>query len=531
MSRSTIELEILRYHPENVQEPSFQTYEIEYREDWVVLDALNYIKDHVDGTLSYRWSCRMGVCGSCGMMINGQPQLSCAAFLKDYWPDPVRVEPLANFPIERDLVTVMDDFIENLNKVKPWIIREDEQPLSDGEYRQSPAELDRYKQFSMCINCMLCYSACPVVGLEPEFTGPAAIALAQRYNKGQGVEPSDEKATHWFLQSALGCNTSAMKETARRYQQGTGTRRDLEVAAHWHGQLSQLKSPYASRSDRVAAANLRRDLRYQLATGIPATLPAFGEVEKKAATGDAEAQFLLGIHLKEGAVVAKNEDKAMEWITKASDAGNAAAQYFLAVRHDEGSSVSRDDKKAVALYRKAAAQDHAAAANNLAVKLDVGDGVSADADAALALYQQAADLGYASAQYNLAIKLETQDDAKALEWYRKAAGQGHADAQNNLGIRYAKGLGVPADAAKAAQWYRRAAEQGHSAAQANLASLYHEGKGVPRDSARAYKWWGLAAIQGEPQAVSSIRALARNMDGDSLNEARRLIIEFVPYEK
>jgi TPR repeat protein len=61
--------------------------------------------------------------------------------------------------------------------------------------------------------------------------------------------------------------------------------------------------------------------------------------------------------------------------------------------------------------------------------------------------------------------------------------------------------------------------------------LYHEGKGVPKDSARAYKWWGLAAIQGESQAVSSIRALARNMDGESLSEARRLINEFVPYEK
>ena len=182
MPKTTIELEILRYHPENGQEPSFQTYEIEYREDWVVLDALNYIKDHVDGTLSYRWSCRMGVCGSCGMMINGVPQLSCAAFLKDYWPDPVRVEPLANFPIERDLVIVMDDFIENLNKVKPWIIREDEQPLSEGEYLQSPAELELYKQFSMCINCMLCYAACPVYANEPSFLGPAAIALGQRYN-------------------------------------------------------------------------------------------------------------------------------------------------------------------------------------------------------------------------------------------------------------------------------------------------------------------------------------------------------------
>jgi fumarate reductase iron-sulfur subunit len=115
-------------------------------------------------------------------MINGAPKLSCAAFLKDYYPAAVRVEPLAHFPIERDLVIVLDDFMQKLSAVKPWIIREDERPLSDGEYRQTPVEQDRYKQFSMCINCLLCYAACPVYELEPRFVGPAAIALAARYN-------------------------------------------------------------------------------------------------------------------------------------------------------------------------------------------------------------------------------------------------------------------------------------------------------------------------------------------------------------
>ncbi len=178
----TTTLEIFRYRPDRDQAPTFQTYEVPYRKDWVVLDALNFIKDEVDGSLSYRWSCRMGVCGSCGMMINGVPKLSCAAFLKDYYPARVRVEPLANFPVQRDLVIVLDDFMEKLPRTKPWIIHEEERPLTQAEDRQMPADLDRYKQFSMCINCMLCYSACPIYGLEPLFLGPAAIALAQRYN-------------------------------------------------------------------------------------------------------------------------------------------------------------------------------------------------------------------------------------------------------------------------------------------------------------------------------------------------------------
>jgi fumarate reductase iron-sulfur subunit len=178
-----ITLEVLRYRPGYETEPTFQRYEVPFHKDWVVLDALNYIKDRLDGSLSYRWSCRMGVCGSCGMMVNGEPQLTCATFLSHCLPGPVRVEPLRYFPVMRDLVIDMSDFMGKLQSVKPWIIRSEEKPLAQGEYLQTPEELDAYKQFSMCINCMLCYAACPVYGLDPQFVGPAAIALAQRYNK------------------------------------------------------------------------------------------------------------------------------------------------------------------------------------------------------------------------------------------------------------------------------------------------------------------------------------------------------------
>src|SRR5579884_2160653 len=178
----TIILHVARYRPEIETEPTFQEYQTPCRKDWVVLDALNYIKDKVDGTLSYRWSCRMGVCGSCGMTVNGEPKLSCATFLSDYAPGPVRVEPLRNFPVIRDLVVEIGDFMRKLTSVKPWIIRDQDTQPPDMEYLQTPDELDDYKQYSMCINCMLCYSACPIYGLDPGFVGPAAIALAQRYN-------------------------------------------------------------------------------------------------------------------------------------------------------------------------------------------------------------------------------------------------------------------------------------------------------------------------------------------------------------
>jgi len=117
-------------------------------------------------------------------MVNGEPKLTCATFLSSYAHNgnKIRVEPLRYFPVVRDLVTELSDFLVKLKKVKPWLIRKDTVPLSQGEFLQTPEQLDYYKQFSMCINCTLCYSACPVVGLDPKFVGPAAIALAQRYN-------------------------------------------------------------------------------------------------------------------------------------------------------------------------------------------------------------------------------------------------------------------------------------------------------------------------------------------------------------
>ena len=178
----TIKMQVARYRPEQEAAQTVQEFDVPCPKDWVVLDGLNYVKDKVDGSLAFRWSCRMGVCGSCGMMVNGEPKLTCATFLKDYAPGPVKVEPLRNFPIVRDLVVEITDFMKKLVAVKPWIIRDTEKPVSEGEYLQTPDELDEYKQYSMCINCMLCYSACPIYGLDPQFIGPAAIALAQRYN-------------------------------------------------------------------------------------------------------------------------------------------------------------------------------------------------------------------------------------------------------------------------------------------------------------------------------------------------------------
>ena len=169
--------------------PKTQTYEVPIQPDWKVLDALNYIKDEIDPTLSHRWSCRMAVCGSCGMNVDGEPKLTCKTALSDYG-DTVEVSPLSNFPVVRDLVIEMDGFMDKFRAVKPWIIDAKEKAAEEGPNLQSTEELEAFKQFSMCINCMLCYAACPVVANSPDFLGPAAIALGHRYN----VDSRDEGA-------------------------------------------------------------------------------------------------------------------------------------------------------------------------------------------------------------------------------------------------------------------------------------------------------------------------------------------------
>lgn len=176
-----LKVEVVRYNPEVDTAPHSAFYDVPYDEQTSLLDALGYIKDNLAPDLSYRWSCRMAICGSCGMMVNKVPKLACKTFLRDYTKG-IKVEALANFPIERDLVVDMTHFIESLEAIKPYIIGNNRTP-DQGPNKQTPAQMAKYHQFSGCINCGLCYAACPQFGLNPEFIGPAAITLAHRYNE------------------------------------------------------------------------------------------------------------------------------------------------------------------------------------------------------------------------------------------------------------------------------------------------------------------------------------------------------------
>ena len=182
-TEKTKTLEVLRYRPETDDAPHFDTFEVPYLHETSVLDALNYIRDHFAPDLSYRSSCRMAICGSCGMMINGVPRLACKTFVRDFDNVPsIRIEPLENFPIEKDLVVDISDMIQKIESVNPYIVANSTD--KPGETRkQTPQQLEKYRQFAQCINCGCCYAACPQYKLNPDFVGPAALTILYRYNQ------------------------------------------------------------------------------------------------------------------------------------------------------------------------------------------------------------------------------------------------------------------------------------------------------------------------------------------------------------
>ncbi len=177
-----VTVRVKRFDPER----GFYTreYQVEVDRYSSVLDALLKIIETRDPTLAVRYSCRMGICGSCGMVIDGVPRLACETNVLALKRDVVEVEPMPNMPVVRDLVTDMSEFFAKHRSVRPYIIKRREEELFryDEEHRQKPEELDEYLTFSYCIMCGLCYAACPVVGEKPWFLGPQALAQAYRWS-------------------------------------------------------------------------------------------------------------------------------------------------------------------------------------------------------------------------------------------------------------------------------------------------------------------------------------------------------------
>ena len=234
-----IVLRIQRFNPETDSAPEFRDYAVPVEPIDRVLDALIYVKEHLDATLAVRKSCAHGVCGSDAMLINGVEKLACKTLVKDVAVEGavVTIEPLRAMPVQRDLMVDQEAFFTKYRSVKPFFIPAQEP--GEREILQSPQQRSRFDDTTKCILCAACYSSCPVEQAKnPDFIGPAASVAAARFvfdSRDSGLTPRmtalDALAGVWACENHFNCTkvcprgikiTKTINETKRAIQTQTG---------------------------------------------------------------------------------------------------------------------------------------------------------------------------------------------------------------------------------------------------------------------------------------------------------------------
>ena len=173
---------IQRYNPDEDRAYE-QEFTVDHEPGATVLDCINDIKWSQDGTLSYRMSCRHAICGSCAIKVNGKSMLACKTQVTEAADkgDPIRVGPMGNQTVLKDLVVDVNKFMDQFKRAKSWLQEFEGQEPPEREYRQEKDEFDHWSHASTCIHCGACYSDCTVAAVDPTFLGPAALAKAYRF--------------------------------------------------------------------------------------------------------------------------------------------------------------------------------------------------------------------------------------------------------------------------------------------------------------------------------------------------------------
>jgi succinate dehydrogenase / fumarate reductase iron-sulfur subunit len=187
-----IEMQIYRYDPDRDSKPYMQKIEVERRrQDVMVLDLLSRIKSEVDDTVSYRRSCREGVCGSDAMNINGKNRLACITNINEI-KHPIALRPLPGLPVVRDLIVDMTQFWKQYHSIRPYLINDT--PPPERERLQTPEQRDQLNGLYECILCACCSTACPTFWWNPDkFVGPAGLLQAYRFITDSRDEATNER--------------------------------------------------------------------------------------------------------------------------------------------------------------------------------------------------------------------------------------------------------------------------------------------------------------------------------------------------
>jgi succinate dehydrogenase / fumarate reductase iron-sulfur subunit len=184
---------IYRYDPDSTENPRLDTYEIDMDSCGpMVLDALIKIKNEIDSTLTFRRSCREGICGSCAMNIDGANGLACVSACAEIKND-VKIYPLPHLPVVKDLVADLTHFYAQYASVKPWL-QTHTPPPPDAERLQSKHDQEKVDRPSACILCACCSTGCPSYWWNSDrFLGPAALLAAYRWIVDSRDEASGER--------------------------------------------------------------------------------------------------------------------------------------------------------------------------------------------------------------------------------------------------------------------------------------------------------------------------------------------------
>ena len=184
---------VYRYDPDSGENPRTDTYEVDLeRCGPMVLDALIKIKNEIDPTLTFRRSCREGICGSCAMNIDGVNTLACTIAISEARGD-VKIYPLPHMPVVKDLVPDLSNFYAQYASIKPWIQTRTPAP-PDRERLQSKADQEKINEPSACILCACCSTACPSYWWNSDrYLGPAALLAAYRWIVDSRDEATGER--------------------------------------------------------------------------------------------------------------------------------------------------------------------------------------------------------------------------------------------------------------------------------------------------------------------------------------------------
>jgi succinate dehydrogenase / fumarate reductase iron-sulfur subunit len=185
---------IYRFDPDTGENPRYDTYELDLDKCGpMVLDALIKIKNETDTTLTFRRSCREGICGSCAMNIDGMNTLACLKPIEDVKKTDVRITPLPHMPVVKDLVPDLSQIYAQLRSVEPWL-KSDTAPPPDGERLQSKQERAKLDGLWECILCFCCSTACPSYWWNGDrYLGPAVLLQAYRWIADSRDEATGER--------------------------------------------------------------------------------------------------------------------------------------------------------------------------------------------------------------------------------------------------------------------------------------------------------------------------------------------------